>query len=783
MSTDLEPQAPPGPPPMARKPFGVVNINLSQMPNLPGYALSMPKDRHHRKQKWTFVNGQRMEMTEGLTHDKPKFCKVPKDPPTWRDGETLPRAHTRDSFYLPPKTEESKPSWDANCGQVLRFFGFFREAVAESNLEAHRVRKITVYYYLEDDTMHVGEPSQENSGMGTRTDVVTGKNHPGVIIRRHRVPREDGEGDQGYFTPADLAVGKSITIYGKTFQLIDCDEFTRAYFGDRGTPLAPSEPCPVDQFTEAQAEKSKKIAKAPRTYEKIFREAMLGGGHMNVNMQQFMEDDRKVCRFYAVMDDTSLSAFERRPFLILFFLANNTMEIREMYPANCGRDNFPVFFNRARLRRGNVEVLGPYNAVVPESEYTTLAELQIGSTFRALNRDFLIYDADGYTRRYVQETMGVTLGDKIDMRLPEPPAPRPPTPPYTGFGSWEDSMGSVTSIVPKVPKKDFMKMAAKEGQVLRFTAKFTDPCPEDVDRRFVFNFYLFDDTVSIHEPPQRNLGIVTGKFLEQGTHLNQGTGTLFQPEHLLPGNTVQVLEHSFVMLDMDEYTRRKMQGYKEEYPSVDLNAILEKIRESLRQQFPLVRDVFRKFDTDKNGVLTFHEMDEMLRKFSLYLSETEVLALFRYFDVRRTGQCSYNDFCDAVLDADFTMTMLQQKDRLQTTVEPAYVARAYQKVRERAEVDAVRTAVQSISELLYKKTYLVPRLRSILYKKSGARSDQSVTVEEIRSALLSTGHDFSVELLGRAAVFVMPQTNLQRIQYNELLAAFESAFHECGNPR
>lgn len=31
---------------------------------------------------------------------------------------------------------------------------------------------------------------------------------------------------------------------------------------------------------------------------------------------------------------------------------------------------------------------------------------------------------------------------------------RAKTPPYTGYGSWEDSMGSVTHLVPKLPKKE-----------------------------------------------------------------------------------------------------------------------------------------------------------------------------------------------------------------------------------------------------------------------------------------------------------------------------------------
>jgi hypothetical protein len=51
------------------------------------------------------------------------------------------------------------------CSQVLRFFGYFQEAVTESNIENHRVRRVVVLYYLADDTLQVTEPKQDNSGI------------------------------------------------------------------------------------------------------------------------------------------------------------------------------------------------------------------------------------------------------------------------------------------------------------------------------------------------------------------------------------------------------------------------------------------------------------------------------------------------------------------------------------------------------------------------------------------------------------------------------------------
>ena len=39
--------------------------------------------------------------------------------------------------------------------------------------------------------------------------------------------------------------------------------------------------------------------------------------------------------------------------------------------------------------------------------------------------------------------------------------------------------------------------------------------PIDVDRRFIVSYFLSDDTILVFEPPQRNSGIIGGKFLER----------------------------------------------------------------------------------------------------------------------------------------------------------------------------------------------------------------------------------------------------------------------------
>jgi hypothetical protein len=144
-----------------------------------------------------------------------------------------------------------------------RFEGFFKEPVHESAAENFRVRKIRVLYYLEDDSMQISEPKEENSGIPQ-----------GVFIKRHRIPKPDSPSGvrpsppppvtawvmggpdwrdgrtlassssacvrvlmltcpasplntPQFYTYNDLDVGLELTIYSRTFRLIDADPFTR----------------------------------------------------------------------------------------------------------------------------------------------------------------------------------------------------------------------------------------------------------------------------------------------------------------------------------------------------------------------------------------------------------------------------------------------------------------------------------------------------------------------------------------------------------------------------
>lgn len=318
-------------------------------------------------------------------------------------------------------------------------------------------------------------------------------------------------------------------------------------------------------------------------------------------------------------------------------------------------------------------------------------------------------------------------------------------------------------------------MFAHEGKVLRFKARFANPKPEDVDRVFVVSFHLQDDCLAIHEPPQRNLGIVTGRFLEKGIHLNQETGQLFKAEDFLPGSIMTVYNNSFEIVDMDEYTRKTYADPNTKHRKFDLESVLQKLRESLRQQYPLVRDVFRKLDTSHSGVLTLEDIKKALEKFGFQLEEEDVLTIMSHFDSNGNGQISYNEFCDCILDEDWTDSMLKTKPALQHQRDDRYAANARSKIVERAETEEVRKAVRALGDAFLK----TDKMQTRFLKECGHLTHHNyISCEKIQIALSILGLTFELEDIHRAVLFLEPDADLERVCHSQFVRDLRAAFHD-----
>lgn len=90
----------------------------------------------------------------------------------------------------------------------------------EDKNENFRIRKCVIYYYLEDDTLHILEPKIENSGIPQ-----------GVFLKRHKVKHPQEGWDYNW---RDLSIGQEVEIYGRVFKIIDADEFTWKFYSHEG---------------------------------------------------------------------------------------------------------------------------------------------------------------------------------------------------------------------------------------------------------------------------------------------------------------------------------------------------------------------------------------------------------------------------------------------------------------------------------------------------------------------------------------------------------------------
>ena len=108
--------------------------------------------------------------------------------------------------------------------------------------------------------------------------------------------------------------------------------------------------------------------------------------------------------------------------------------------------------------------------------------------------------------------------------------------------------------MPKPPRKDFFKWVDQQIS-LRFNAIFASPKPEDSNRQFIVTYFLNDDSLQIYEPPLKNSGFWTGKFLERGNYKTR-EGTVFKPEDLIVGSDIWINGYLFHITDCDDFTKK-----------------------------------------------------------------------------------------------------------------------------------------------------------------------------------------------------------------------------------
>lgn len=80
-------------------------------------------------------------------------------------------------------------------------------------------------------------------------------------------------------------------------------------------------------------------------------------------------------------------------------------------------------------------------------------------------------------------------------------------------------------------------------------------------------------------------------------------------------------------------------------------AILDKVRQRIKEKNLGVREAFAAFDENKDGTISASEFIKTFRIMQLGLTDEEIEKLLRYFDPRKTGSINHNTFCDVILQS------------------------------------------------------------------------------------------------------------------------------------
>jgi hypothetical protein len=341
----------------------------------------------------------------------------------------------------------------------------------------------------------------------------------------------------------------------------------------------------------------------------------MGGSRKNHKLEQFLQNDRKVLRFYAYWDDPTRYG-ARQYFVMHYYLADDSVEINNNYMRNSGRWECPVFFTRKKLELQPTMTHTP-GMYKPASPLLKPSDIEVGKSIPVYGREFFIYDADDSTKEFYEQYLGIHLEPVV---VPEPEKVHLQLlyPPHNGFGGDEDSLGSCLQLRPKPPRKDLVKMMTNDGKIMRFEGIPQNNVPEDMHRKFIIEVYLSDDTISVGEVKQRNSGCWEGKFRKRGLTVNPATGVNFTPADFFVGAEITISAMPMMVVRTDEYSLKFMEMNPTMFPQSSFPLLCLKLS-------PLLSA-----DSPPSGFMTPEDFRESVAgTIGIVLSDQELITLLR----------------------------------------------------------------------------------------------------------------------------------------------------------
>ena len=618
------------------------------LPALPGFRPSnIRRPSSAKNQSLSFVNGYMMVQSPLLARDTFSYQDHNSPANTSRRPMTAPIGIVKEvldptdvsgrysfcrkkedrencNIALPFCPESKLPAFLEHDRRVLLFNVYYEEDVLQSAIEENRLHTCELYFYVEDGTMEIIQTKQENSG------IVQGR-----FLRRSKVAKP---GSSSFYEIDDLKVGSQVVIYSRTFHISSCNESTKDYVlkcheWDRKDVA--TRPLPRDRFAEANKAKMRRESGVPGVERKRkmndlkqVMESMLGKESSMTDRGMFLECGTDALCFHVLWDDRQRLYGDIQYFKLFYYLADDTVEImRGCIAPNDGRDTFTKLLKRSKL---------PKNGRVSDSDCYTWKDLAIGQTINVFGRTMLIARSDAFTRRYYSSN-GISLKDDMPLQVAEKKVEaKRLIPPYNGFGTEEDSLRSCSGrLNPPPPKNDWQKMREKNGVIMRFNAQLVSGTEDDTTRRFVFQFFMEDDTIAIREPPVKNSGVMGGNFLCR-QKMKHEHGSYYAGNDMYVGNIVDIVGHHFLLLNADDYTYRLMECDERTFPFsnfVRLKDIITSNHDEIKSYFMT--------NYDGSGIIDQDELAKCFKLLGFEMNSQELTTVWRKLDKKGKGKVAF----------------------------------------------------------------------------------------------------------------------------------------------
>ncbi|CAB3361910.1 Hypothetical predicted protein [Cloeon dipterum] len=298
-------------------------------------------------------------------------------------------------------------------GLVLSFKAYWDDREQEGGL----LHKLTLLYYLADDTLEV--LFEDGSRMIKRqrlpkeevsVELGAPDQLPILNVMKGRQLLKDASPADGAFRRVDyvrdkeLAIGATVSVFGRPVVLVSCDKFTQKYFNDRYRIEDFSPLNYPDDEARRPAKYPPRIHLPPYNGFGSYEDSAANCKSFKMkerqkDLTQFLTKDRQgneshVLRFAAKLKE----GCEIRKFIISYYLSDDTVSIFEIFSPNTGYKG-GKFLERCTLFKPNQDLI---NVDSTPASYNA-GDFYIGAKIVVNRFEFIIHEADDYALTYMEK--------------------------------------------------------------------------------------------------------------------------------------------------------------------------------------------------------------------------------------------------------------------------------------------------------------------------------------------------------------------------------------------